>query len=119
MKISTKILLVILMPICFIGRNLHAQNIFPSSGSAGLGTTIPNPSSALEIKSITQGLLISRMTRVQRDAIASPATGLMIYQTNSTPGFYYYTGSAWTAVTPKAKAWLLTGNAGTNPVTDF
>src|SRR4030095_16325743 len=101
MKTSTKILLVLLMQTFSISKDLHAQtNTFPSTGRAGIGTTTPNASSALEIKSTTQGLLISRMTRVQRDAIASPATGLMIYQTNSTPGFYYYTGSAWTAVTP-------------------
>src|SRR5258706_6984519 len=82
--------------------NLHAQtNIFPSSGSAGIGTTTPDASSALEIKSTAQGILIPRMTKIKRDAIASPATGLMIYQTNSTPGFYYYTGPSWTAVSSK------------------
>ena len=35
------------------------------------------------------------MTKTQRDAIATPAIGLLIYQTNSTPGFYYYDGTAW------------------------
>jgi hypothetical protein len=58
------------------------------------------------------------MTLTQRNAIASPATGLMIYQTNSTPGFYYYTGTAWKDVTTKA-GWSLTGNAGTNSSTNF
>ena len=41
------------------------------------------------------------MTKNQRDAIAAPATGLLIYQTNSTPGFYYYSGTAWAAVSTK------------------
>jgi hypothetical protein len=41
------------------------------------------------------------MTKNQRDAIASPVEGLMIYQTNSSPGFYYYDGSKWTAVSSK------------------
>lgn len=78
-----------------------AQNIFPSTGSAGIGTTTPTPSSLLEIKSTKKGLLISRMTKTQRDAIASPATGLLIYQTDNTPGFYYY-NAGWKAVTPSA-----------------
>ena len=65
----------------------QAQNIFPATGAAGIGTTTPDASSLLEIKSTTQGLLISRMTKTQRDAIATPATGLLIYQTNSTPVF--------------------------------
>src|SRR5215469_9333196 len=39
------------------------------------------------------------MTLAQRTAIASPATGLLIFETNgSAPGFYYYKGTAWTAV---------------------
>lgn len=81
---------------------VNAQNVFPSSGSAGIGTTLPNSSSALEIKSTTQGLLLPRMTRLKRDAIATPANGLLIYQTNSTPGFYYFDGAQWQAVTPSS-----------------
>jgi hypothetical protein len=41
------------------------------------------------------------MTKTQRDSIASPATGLLIFQTNSTPGFYDFNGTAWAAVSPK------------------
>src|SRR5690242_6284904 len=81
--------------------NLFAQNIFPSSGAAGIGTTTPDASSLLEIKSTSKGILIPRMTQTQRNAITSPATGLLIYQTDKTPGFYYYSGTAWTAVSVK------------------
>src|SRR4051794_1244748 len=72
-----------------------AQNKFPSTGSVGIGTTTPSASALLEIKSTKKGLLIPRMTLAQRNAIASPAKGLMIYQTDNTPGFYYYNGSGW------------------------
>jgi hypothetical protein len=75
----------------------NAQNTFPSSGSVGIGTTAPNASSILEVKSTTKGMLTPRMTKSQRDAIATPATGLLIYQTDQTPGFYFYNGTAWTA----------------------
>ncbi len=96
-----KIFTLVITLYIIIG-NLHAQtNTFPATGSAGVGTTTPEASSALEIKSTTKGLLIPRMTKAQRDAIASPAVGLMIYQTNSTPGFYYFSGSSWAAVSPK------------------
>ena len=61
----------------------------------GIGTTTPDASSALDITSTTQGFLPPRMTETQRDAISSPATGLMIYQTDGTAGFYYYNGSSW------------------------
>jgi hypothetical protein len=64
----------------------------------GVGTTTPDASSALDITSTTKGLLIPRMTETQRDAISSPATGLMIYQTDGTVGFYYYNGTQWIIV---------------------
>ena len=44
------------------------------------------------------GILIPRLTESQRDAIAMPATGLMIYQTNEISGFYFYNGTAWTKI---------------------
>ncbi|AUP77511.1 hypothetical protein [Flavivirga eckloniae] len=61
----------------------------------GIGTTTPDASSILDIESTTSGILIPRLTQVQRDAIASPATGLLIYQTDNTPGFYFYNGATW------------------------
>ena len=64
----------------------------------GINTETPDASAALDITSTTGGLLIPRMTNVERDAISPAATGLMIYQTDGTPGFYYYNGSSWSEV---------------------
>ena len=69
-----------------------------TQAQVGVGTTTPDASSALDITSTTKGLLIPRMTETQRDAISSPATGLMIYQTDGTVGFYYYNGGGWAEV---------------------
>jgi hypothetical protein len=55
-------------------------------------------SSIVDIQSTTKGLLIPRMTETQRDAISSPATGLQIFQTDGTSGFYYWDGAAWTII---------------------
>ena len=57
-----------------------------------------NASAMLDVTSTTQGVLVPRMTAAQKTAISSPATGLMIFQTDGTAGFYYYTGSVWTAL---------------------
>jgi hypothetical protein len=70
------------------------QNKFPKNGSAGIGTTVPNNSAILEMVSTNKGVLVPRMTQLQRDAIASPATGLLIYQTDIIAGFYYYSGDS-------------------------
>lgn len=76
-------------------------NTFPTTGAAGIGTVAPNSSSLLDVSSTSKGVLIPRMTKTQRDAINDPALGLLIYQSNNTAGFYYYDGSAWTALSPK------------------
>lgn len=47
-----------------------------------------------------KGILVPRMTAAERGAIASPATGLLVYQTDGTFGFYYYDGSSWAGVAP-------------------
>lgn len=75
-----------------------SQNTFPASGTVGIGTTSPNGSSLLDVSSTTKGVLLPRMTKAQRDGIVSPATGLLIYQTNNTAGFYYFTGTSWQPV---------------------
>jgi hypothetical protein len=59
----------------------------------------PADSSAmLDVKSTNKGLLTPRMTAGQRGSIASPAAGLMVYQTDAPAGFYYYNGTTWTSV---------------------
>ena len=69
-----------------------------SYAQVGINTNTPDASSALEIESTTGGILIPRMTETQRDAIALPASGLMIYQTNEVSGFYFYNGAGWTKI---------------------
>ena len=69
----------------------------------GINNENPDASAALDITSTTGGLLMPRMTAAQRDAISSPASGLMIYQTDGTAGFYYYNGSSWEGYYSKAE----------------
>lgn len=73
---------------------------FTANAQVGIGVTTPHSSAVLELKasSNNKGILITRLSKTQRDAIVTPATGLLIYQTDNTPGFYYYNGTAWTAV---------------------
>lgn len=102
-----------ILSLCIVASSIavtNAQNTFPATGAAGIGTSAPNASSLLEIRSTTKGLLIPRMTGKQRNAIASPATGLLIYQTDGTAGFYYYSGTAWTAISSQSQIGTNTTN---------
>ena len=60
--------------------------------------TPPGTSAMLDVQSTTKGMLIPRMTAAQRTAIASPASGLMVYQTDGTAGIYCYNGTVWTVL---------------------
>jgi hypothetical protein len=77
---------------------LNSSNVFNNGSNVGIGTVSPSASAALEVNSTTKGILLPTMTQTQRNAISTPATGLLIYQSDNTPGFYYYNGSAWTAI---------------------
>jgi trimeric autotransporter adhesin len=85
------------------------------------GTPADN-SAMLDVKTTSRGILIPRMTLSQRNAIPSPANGLMIYQTDNTPGFYYNSGTsgipAWTKVGTGSN-WSITGNSGTTNGANF
>lgn len=62
-----------------------------SFAQVGVNTTTIDPSAALDIQygSTPKGLLTPRMTTVQRTAIATPADGLMVYDTDLKAFFHY------------------------------
>ena len=81
------------------GTTWVANSTLNNTGTAiGIGTASPNASALVEIQSTTQGLLLPTMTLAQKTAITSPATGLLIFQTDGTAGFYYYSGTAWVPI---------------------
>lgn len=109
--------LLLLFAFCSLVFYSVAQNVAINNDGSQ-----PAASAMLDIKSNTKGLLIPRMTKTEKAAIASPATGLLIYQTDGTKGFYYYTGSAWVQLLNAAQSstgWSTTGNAAINPSTNF
>ena len=86
-----KKLFITLLLFQFAYQVIYSQNV-------GIGTSTPNASAQLEVSSTTKGLLPPRMTQAQRDAIASPASGLLIFNTN-TNSFQYYNGVSWSNIT--------------------
>ncbi|MBV5339336.1 MAG: tail fiber domain-containing protein [Deltaproteobacteria bacterium] len=72
----------------------------------------PHASAILDALSTTKGFLPPRMTEAQRGAIASPATGLQVYQTDGTAGLYVYNGTAWNLI-GNATGTVSTANGGT------
>ncbi|HYK77309.1 MAG TPA: hypothetical protein VEV16_10050, partial [Daejeonella sp.] len=85
-----KVLSVRLIAATFLLSILFVLN---SKAQVGIGTNSPHNSAQLEVKADTKGILIPRMSASQRNGISNPAEGLLVYQTDNTPGFYFYNGS--------------------------
>ena len=77
---------------------IPAINHACAQGVAFNATGVAADASAMvDVSSTTKGMLIPRMTNAQISAISSPATGLMVYQTDGAIGFYHYNGTMWVA----------------------
>jgi hypothetical protein len=69
-----------------------------ASGNLGIGTTSPSASAILDAQSTTKGVRMPNMTTTQKNAIASPAAGLMVFDTTLAK-LCVYTGAAWQTIT--------------------
>lgn len=110
-----KSLIFTLAWVCFFSEAFAQTGVLINST-----TGTPDGSAMLEVRSTQQGFLPPRLTLSQRNAITSPATGLMIYQKDNTPGYYYNSG------TPASPVWerlmngsgtVVTGSGVANQVT--
>lgn len=102
---------VLVAAFMLLTASLSAQNV-----GINADNSLPHASAMLDIKSSNKGLLIPRLSQTERNAIAAPATGLMIFQTDNTAGFYYFNGAAWQPVAPAASGDNLGNHTATSPL---
>lgn len=91
-----------------IPENVKANYVMAGDSAA---ITAIEPSAALEVKSTTKGsIACPKMTKAQRDAVASPVEGLCVYNTDANQT-QIYNGVSWSAVSGMAleSTGLLTG----------
>ncbi len=86
-------------------RAAGADIVLKDNGTVGFGTATPDNSAALDMNFTNKGMLIPRvalLSTTDQTTIASPATGLMAYNTGAGAmaykGFVYWTGTEWRAV---------------------
>ena len=118
-----------------------------AQNNVGIGIASPDASAILDLSSTSKGFLVPRMNTALRTAIAAPAKGLIVFDTDSNCTFFY-TGSAWQNMcvtngstidsvfynpngsltivesngatkTTTLSAWLTTGNRGTTAANNF
>ena len=71
--------------------------VIKNNGNVGINTSTPVASAQLQVDSTTRGFLPPRMTTTQRNAIASPAAGLIVYDTTENK-HYGFNGTTWNAL---------------------
>ena len=97
---KTKYLSIIVISFLLMISEVWAQ--------VGIGTITPNASAMLDVSSTTQGLLAPRMTTIEKNAIASPANGLLVFDTDEN-SFYFYNGVSWVKIIAENSANDYTG----------
>ena len=106
-----KKLSIFLSALLFTVSVAHAQSVAINTDGS-----VADASAILDVKSTAKGMLIPRMDLNARNLIGTPATGLIIYQTDNTPGFYFYNGSVWSLMQDQLGNHTMTQNliAGNN-----
>ena len=84
-------------PPLIFGVDSSEQMRLTSTG-LGIGTSSPSSSAILDAQSTTKGVRMPNMTTTQKNAIASPAAGLMVFDTTLAK-LCVYSGSAWQTIT--------------------
>lgn len=98
--------------------SLTAQNVAINNTGATANT---NAILDVDVSTNDKGLLIPRLTTAQRTAIAGLGAadeGLTVYD-ETTNSFWFWDGTQWLQMQNSGSGWLLTGNAGTSPATNF
>jgi hypothetical protein len=69
-----------------------------TNGGIVVGSSASTSNAIFEIVSTQKGFLPPRMTETQRTSISSPATALIVYQTDGDEGLYVYKSFGWVQI---------------------
>jgi hypothetical protein len=101
--------LLLALAVIITGYCTNAQSVAINTDNSN-----PDSSAVLDIKSNNKGLLIPRMTKTEKLAIAKPANGLIIYQVDDTTGLWYYNVNKWSVLQDHLGNHSMTRNLRTN-----
>ncbi len=78
--------------------SMFAQTAINNSNSPA------HPAAVLDISSTQKGLLIPRMSALERAQIIAPANGLLVYQTDAPSGLYFFQDNIWSPINRSASS---------------
>jgi|GEM_PF-3037387 len=108
--------IIILIIVFAASINIPAQSVAINNNAAS-----PDPSAILDVSNSSKGLLIPRMSSTAITSIASPAKGLLVYDTVKNQlmvNMGTIAAPNWQTIVFKS-GWSLTGNSAIDPATNF
>ena len=85
---------VLTMIVLFTGMFGYSQGVAIGSENVNSSAMLNVSATLTAGATVYRGILIPRVTFAQRALISSPATSLLVYQTDNFPGFYYNAGTS-------------------------
>lgn len=80
---------------------ISSTSLLGNAQNVGIGTNTPHTSAMLEVTATDRGMLVPRLTSAQRNAIATPAQGLFVFDID-TGTFWFFNGGFWVNITQDA-----------------
>ncbi len=122
MKSIKKQFAIRIIMLCLLSHISNPESVFSQNNNVGIGTLTPKPSALLDVDaapSNNKGMLVPRLTALQRLAISSPANSLLVFDTDSACFFYYNSiTSNWKSLCRGSSGGIgLTGNTGAAGIT--
>lgn len=84
----------------FLAMFLLSGSLFAQSAAINTTGAPADPSAILDVQATDKGVLIPRLTTAERNAISNPASGLLVYDSDS-ESFWYYDGAQWLPIGAK------------------
>jgi len=103
MKILKRIIFISIVVFIQLG-GVFAQGVVISDDAGA--STIADESAVLDVQSTTKGMLIPRLTTVQRNAISNAKDGLLVFDVTE-GSFYLFGQSKWNDLSTPAKLWTV------------
>lgn len=104
-----KIFILLSFYFLFNAINTQAQSVLINSEGGQADS-----SAMLDIRASSKGILIPRMTNIERLAISNPAQGLLVFQNNGLEAFYFYNGAAWDTLNLSRKVNIVTAKTNSD-----
>ena len=95
-----KAIYLLALPCSLFTNALFSQSNFNQSLSVNSTGAAADASAQLDVSANNKGVLVPRMTSLERTAIATPATGLLVFDTN-TNTFWFFNGTGWINIAPQ------------------